>query len=248
MANITEGRILAQEYCNQYPEINSTNLSKMLRTEYPDIYKSAEGARSTVRKCRGTHGKLHRDAAANRTCFVGEDALAESKGIFKPKILMFDIETAPSMAYVWGMFKIFVQPSMLIESGKILCYAGKWLGEDDIYYDSIKNDIPHSRALNTLKKAVGKILKFTGFEVLWNILVFYSTSDKRLCNTLYSLFDEADIVVGHNGQAFDVHTMNAWWVKHGFAPPSPYKIVDTLKIAKNELDSQETNWSLSQSS
>jgi len=56
--------------------------------------------------------------------------------------------------------------------------------------------------------------------------------DERACQSLWELCDKADILVAHNGQAFDVGTMNARWAFHGMHPPSPSKVVDTLKIAR----------------
>ena len=57
-------------------------------------------------------------------------------------------------------------------------------------------------------------------------------SDKRCCQTLWELVDEAEIVIAHNGQAFDMKYMNARWLANGMQPPSPYKFVDTLKVAR----------------
>ena len=53
------------------------------------------------------------------------------------KILLVDIETAPNIAYVWGLFKENIPLARLIESGYVLCWAAKWLGEDQIYFDSL---------------------------------------------------------------------------------------------------------------
>jgi len=57
-------------------------------------------------------------------------------------------------------------------------------------------------------------------------------SDRRVCKDLWTLFDRADIVVAHNGRAFDTKVMNSRWLLHGVQPPSPYKCVDTLRLAK----------------
>lgn len=57
-------------------------------------------------------------------------------------------------------------------------------------------------------------------------------SDRAVCRALWGLLDEAELVVGHNGVAFDIKTANARFIKNGFQPPSPYKMADTLKIAK----------------
>jgi len=56
--------------------------------------------------------------------------------------------------------------------------------------------------------------------------------DKDLCRGLHRLLDEADIVCAHNGDAFDVKKINSRLIVNGFEPPSPYKTIDTLKIAR----------------
>jgi DNA polymerase elongation subunit (family B) len=44
------------------------------------------------------------------------------------KILILDIETAPTAAYVWGMWDQNVAMNQIIKPGYILSYAAKWLG------------------------------------------------------------------------------------------------------------------------
>lgn len=56
--------------------------------------------------------------------------------------------------------------------------------------------------------------------------------DSGLLSKLWTLLDEADIVIAHNGDRFDVPKINARFIKAGFLPPSPYRQIDTLKIAK----------------
>jgi DNA polymerase elongation subunit (family B) len=61
----------------------------------------------------------------------------------KPKtaaqILMLDIETAPSKAYVWGLFNQNVGIDQIVEPGYTLCYAARWYGtpKKDTMYSSI---------------------------------------------------------------------------------------------------------------
>lgn len=59
--------------------------------------------------------------------------------------------------------------------------------------------------------------------------------DRIIVKSLVKLFDEADIVVAHNGGRFDFPQVMARALVHGIAPPSPYKIVDTLKVARKEF-------------
>jgi len=56
--------------------------------------------------------------------------------------------------------------------------------------------------------------------------------DRGLLEPLAALLDEADIVVAHNARRFDVPKINARLITQGFQPPSPYKVHDTLDIAK----------------
>lgn len=56
--------------------------------------------------------------------------------------------------------------------------------------------------------------------------------DSEILTKLWALLDEADVVVAHNGDRFDVPKINARFIKAGLPPPSPYRTIDTLKIAK----------------
>ena len=46
-----------------------------------------------------------------------------------PRVLTIDIETSPALARVWGLFDVTVSVSQIVEPSRVLCYAGKWLGE-----------------------------------------------------------------------------------------------------------------------
>ena len=58
------------------------------------------------------------------------------------------------------------------------------------------------------------------------------TDDKKIIKALWKLLDEADIVVTQNGNTFDTKKVNARFIFHGMKPPSSYKKIDTLKLAK----------------
>lgn len=60
-------------------------------------------------------------------------------------------------------------------------------------------------------------------------------NEKEMLLPLAALLDEADIVVAHNAIKFDIPTMNARFLVNGIRPPSPYKVVDTLAVAKKEF-------------
>lgn len=53
------------------------------------------------------------------------------------KILLLDIETAPHMAAVWGLWGENIPLDRLLTPGYTLCWAAKWLGDSEIHFDSI---------------------------------------------------------------------------------------------------------------
>jgi hypothetical protein len=120
----------------------------------------------------------------------------------KPKILFIDVETFPNIAYVWGKYDQNV--IRFLQEGCIATFAAKWAGEKVF-----------SRALPDYKGYKGG-----------------SYDDKKLVEDLWRLLDEADIVVAHNGDDFDVRVIRGRFVCHGLVPPSPFKTVDTKKVAK----------------
>jgi len=117
------------------------------------------------------------------------------------KIGILDIETKPRKVYCWGVWEQNIAPSQIISDLEILTYAFKWLGEEDVYWDSTEGDKTEEELLSTLK----------GF------------------------LDEADIIVAHNGDRFDVPIINTKFLEYGIDPPSPYKRIDTLKVLKSNF-------------
>lgn len=124
------------------------------------------------------------------------------------KVLIFDIETAPTLGYVWRRWKNNLSQDMVVREGYVLCYAAKWLGEEEIMVDALP---------------------------FYNNYERNKEDDRDVCSSLYELFNQADIVIGHNGKAFDVPLMKTRFLHHGFEPPKPYKEIDTKLIAKKEF-------------
>ncbi len=59
--------------------------------------------------------------------------------------------------------------------------------------------------------------------------------DSALCVELADVLNRADIVIAHNAERFDLPTARARMLVNGLRPPSPFKVVDTLKVAKREF-------------
>lgn len=60
-------------------------------------------------------------------------------------------------------------------------------------------------------------------------------SDESLMEPLWKLLDEADIIIGQNGKAFDMPKIQARLIMAGHMPPRPYKVIDTLIMAKQQF-------------
>lgn len=87
-------------------------------------------------------------------------------------------------------------------------------------------------------KEHGHIMSFAA-KWLGEDKIFYEENrkedDKKIVAKLSALLDEADIVVAHNGAEFDLKQVRARAVVHRLSPPSPVKIIDTLKISREEF-------------
>jgi DNA polymerase elongation subunit (family B) len=87
-------------------------------------------------------------------------------------------------------------------------------------------------------KQHGHIMSFAA-KWLGEPEVFYVENRKEddtfIVSQLCSLLDEADMAVAHNGEQFDFKQIRARALVHGIKPPSPFKVIDTLKIAKREF-------------
>lgn len=84
----------------------------------------------------------------------------------------------------------------------------------------------------------GHIMSFAAKWLGSNDIIYKENrteDDTNLVKSLISLFDTADIVVAHNGVGFDFPQVMGRALVNGMVPPSPYKVVDTLKVARKEF-------------
>jgi len=62
-----------------------------------------------------------------------------------------------------------------------------------------------------------------------------TASEADLVVSAWQVLDEADVIIGHNIDQFDNRKLRAKFVEHSLPPPSPYKTIDTKKIAKSQF-------------
>jgi len=56
------------------------------------------------------------------------------------KILTIDIETRPSLAYIWSLWDTFTPLERLIEQGEMISFAAKWYGKRPVEFASVYHD------------------------------------------------------------------------------------------------------------
>lgn len=59
--------------------------------------------------------------------------------------------------------------------------------------------------------------------------------DGELLQRIWELLDEADIIITQNGKRFDEKKLNTRFLLNGMQPPSSYRHIDTLEIAKRHF-------------
>lgn len=69
-------------------------------------------------------------------------------------------------------------------------------------------------------------------------------NDEALVKKLWSLLDEAEVIVAHNVNGFDKKMANAFFLRHGLTPPCWYKAFDTLQVARRnfKLDNNKLDY------
>lgn len=156
--------------------------------------------------------KHRHTARTHPKCFVN-GVPREEMATSLPRILVFDIETSPLKAFVWqhSVWGGNVSDDQVIGEWFMLTWAAKWLYDDEIMS-----------------------ARLTGKEAL-------KEDDSRIVKQMWKLLDEADIVIAHNGDKFDVPNMNTRFVVNGLTPPSPYQRIDTLRIARRQFGFTHNN-------
>lgn len=112
------------------------------------------------------------------------------------KVFVWDIETTDFKA----------------NFGHMLMWAGKFVGEDTVYYHRIDQ------------------------QESWNPKdPLTMIDDKEIVASAIEMLDSADVVVHHYGDKFDLPFLNTRALINNLLPPLPPSTIDTCKIARNGL-------------
>ena len=123
----------------------------------------------------------------------------------KPRLFYVDIETS-MMEYVIRTFSPrvdYLSHKDITKDWFVICWAGQWIGTDRVLHSVV-----------TPKEALAR-------------------DDRRVCADFLEILNEADVIIAHNGDRFDMKKLRyRFRFAHNFPPPLPYRTIDTLKIMR----------------
>lgn len=126
-----------------------------------------------------------------------------------PRVAVFDIETSPLEAYVWGK-KIaggYLGDHQIKKDWAMLCWTARWLFDGDWMGACV------SPAEATAR------------------------DDMSIMTPLWDFMEKADVIIAHGGSGFDIPRANMRLAVNGFKPTSPYQVIDTLSASRKVFGS-----------
>jgi uncharacterized protein YprB with RNaseH-like and TPR domain len=123
----------------------------------------------------------------------------------RQKVLFWDIETSPTLAFIFSARTEYVSHDKITHETFLISWAAKWAGEKKVYGDVLSS---------------GEAL---------------AQDDARIVHTLCELIREADVIVAHNGDRFDVQMLQNRLLLMGLEPLPPLRTIDTLKLVKSNF-------------
>lgn len=208
MRNLSPSGILAREFLERFPSASENSLAKLLFKQHPKVFTSVSQARNSL--------QWHGGKRIGGTGYSSSSPIKRNTGFsrqnnFKPqldvpaKVLILDIETAPILAFVWGMWEQNVSMQQMRSDWFCLTWSAKWLFEDKIYSARLTSNEAKTQ------------------------------NDKRIISSIWQMLNDADIVITHNGDKFDLRKLNTRFLIHGMNPPLPYISIDTLKHNRKQF-------------
>lgn len=124
----------------------------------------------------------------------------------EPRIVLYDLETSHNVIAKFDLREEYTNPANIIQERFIICAAWKGLGEKRTQAVS---------GLDNPKRFKANL-----------------ADDRHVVETLHGVLSEADAIVAHNGDKFDLRWLQGRMLFHGLPPLPPFKSIDTLKIAR----------------
>lgn len=128
----------------------------------------------------------------------------------KPRIILFDIETTQNLVAVFRLTNNdYINPDNIIQERYVVSASWKELGVPGVHAVSTLDD-PKRFAKNP-------------------------HDDLHVIKTLHKVLAEADVIVGHNSDKYDLPFVEGRILIHGLDPLPPITKIDTLKAARDRF-------------
>jgi hypothetical protein len=128
----------------------------------------------------------------------------------KPRIILWDIETTQNLVAVFQLKNNdWINPDNIIRERYIVSACWKVLGESKVHSVSVLDD-PKLYAKDP-------------------------HNDLHVVKTLHKVLSEADVIIAHNGDAYDIKFTEARMLIQGLSPLPPLTKIDTLKAARDRF-------------
>lgn len=121
------------------------------------------------------------------------------------KVLFWDIETLPYLSYHYGLFDVTINKDWIVNETSICNISYKWENEPVVHNLSVMDN--------------PKRYKKDPYD------------DSEIVKKFLKVLKQADVVIAHNGDAFDYPILKARAIKYGYDDYHISKI-DTLKLAR----------------
>lgn len=128
----------------------------------------------------------------------------------EPKILIYDIETSLQPVAVFQLANNdWIDPRNILQERHLVSVCWKWLGHPKIHSVSLLDD----------PKRFSKD----------------PHDDKHVAEVFHKVLNEADCLVAHNGDHFDLRYLKTRMLFHGLSAVPPITSIDTYKVAKSQF-------------
>jgi hypothetical protein len=127
-----------------------------------------------------------------------------------PRVLIYDIETSLQLAAIFDLkYNDFISPDNLVSERYVISICWKWLGEKKVYAVSVLDD-PKRYAKDP-------------------------HDDTYVLKEFSKILGEADVLVAHNGDAFDYRYLKTRMIIKGLEVLPPIASIDTYKVVKSQF-------------
>lgn len=127
-----------------------------------------------------------------------------------PRILFYDIETSLQLAAIFDLkYNDFIAPENLITERYVISICWQWSGESKVHSVSVLDDPKRFKA--------------------------DPSDDSYVLRKFHEVLSQADVIVAHNGDAFDYRYLKTRMLKHGLSALPPVTSIDTYKVAKTQF-------------